>query len=313
LMKSLSGWTRALQMNLLLRFWCISLFLACASTQAADGLDPIKQETEATYRSWNLVFRPEFSKVASPEVRALISRVQFTVVPYKDFNAYADSRNERIIIPVGLVLMIDAAAGSEATIAVHPECLEHVSDFVGDMLKAYRAESVDNPVVFPNIATYCGLSTTKNFTPEEKHFRDLFIGDFIVGSLSAIVGHELGHLYYRDNANGPVSLAESRVQEARADQFGFDIARKAKLQPYDALGIVFPIFTALEGSEAAAGKGDHPPAFCRILKIAEQMQNDPDIKSLLAGATPSQRQQFQHYMQVQYDNAKKGCPQALRN
>jgi hypothetical protein len=299
--------------NPLLKLWCISLSLACASTQAADGLDPTRQETEATYRTWNLVFRPEFSKVASPEVKALISRVRFTVVPYKDFDAWANSRTEQIVIPVGLVLMIDTAAAAEATIWIHQECMEHMSDFVNDMLKAYRAESADNPVVFPNIATYCGLSMTKQFSPEEKNFRDRFIGDFIVGSLSAIVGHELGHLYYRDNVNGPVSLAESRAQETRADQFGFDLARKAKLQPYDALGIVFPIFTALEGSDAAKGRGDHPPAFCRILKIDEQMQNDPDIETMLAGVTPVQQRQFRHYMQLQHDSAREACPQALRD
>jgi hypothetical protein len=289
---------------------CLSLCLYfVALTGHAEGL-PIDIETEATYKTWNLELKPNFLNAATPQQRKVIEDVRFSVIATKDFNAHSIADTHQIVIPVGVTFTIDAVSVAYSIISIHHECFDSFPPFFAAVLKTYRREDDENPGMYPVLNRYCTQLPTV-LAGEEASLRQQLIGYSIVNSMAVIVAHELGHVFYGDYSRKkpPSTFAERRAIEMRADDFAFTLALKAGYSPYITFGIVFPVFAALEDPDEAAGADNHPPAYCRELKLMDKMNGDPTVLAMLRSMTTDQRRSMQELISMAYMNAKNNCPQ----
>lgn len=243
--------------------------VAEAQVVAPDAyLDTIAQ---AASRTWLQRIKPEFLAVADPETKRVLETVRVNIGRYADFNAFADGSADppRILIPMGLVLGNEFVTSNTIFTYSHPECKK----YFGPTLDGYKAAYVSlaksgKAIDVRPVWSRCGFSDhDANRFFAEKEIYNWRVG-IMVDALAAVVGHELGHIVKRHRAYSKISQKEAQRQENEADEFGFQLAKKAGFNPGAALITTYSFFVVLEGTRYK-GK-DHPPATCRYVELADK-------------------------------------------
>lgn len=268
------------------------LTLLGAYPAAAQPVSPVFEQgyqiyRDAAIRTWHQRLLPEFRRVADARTRSVLGEVQFEVGRFGDFNAWALYQSKRIVVPVGLLMVIDGIADAEVLANAAPHCrpvLERYIRRLGDAyMAAYRTQWWPG-VDFPSM---CGMSPAEIQVIRNDSQSYALKTTLIVDSLAVVVGHELGHLVLHSGLERPESASESRARETAADQFGLHLATKAGFFPLFVVTTVYPIFATLEDEGTAAGEGDHPPVSCRVLAALDVVESDPsfaDDRSVAARA-----------------------------
>lgn len=242
-----------------------------ATAQVADPNDYLDSLAQAASRTWLQRIKPEFAAVADSETKQVLQTVKFNIPRYGDFNAYADGVSDppKIVIPIGLVIGMDFITANSIFAYSHPECRK----YLGPMLDGYRAAYISlvktgKAIDVRSVSSKCGYSDQEaNQFFAKKEIYNWRVG-IMVDGLAGVVGHELAHIVKRHRAYSKVTHKDAQRQEEEADEFGFQLAKRAGFNPSAPLITTYLFFAVLEGSRY---KGqDHPPASCRITELADK-------------------------------------------
>jgi len=250
------------------------LLVACLPSASSLGAQPSAEEImqalrTATIRSWEERIKPAFGKTLEREYPGLVDAVRLEVVPYSDFNAFADVGRRRIAVPIGFVSGVHTIAHAATLTYYLPGKRPDLEAYVAYAARTYldATQKAGEPVVPQTFREFAGISSAQN----ERIFQDpkanYLLESMMVDSLALIFGHELGHIALRHKPSGSIPAAESRRQETAADAFAARLALRAGFSAAAGVTTTYVFFALID---AGGRKSTHPEPRCRIVRILQR-------------------------------------------
>lgn len=261
----------------LLRTLSLVIGVSSASLNFAQTAEDDKlgqQLIDAGNRTVKVVIE-KFSPGASPELRELLTPQKIRVIVAADFNAFADYKNRRILLPAQFVGECAAQAQAMMLVFRDPSLkpkymrwqkyLAERSERSRQKFLAGKTLVDDERVIdfwqFARMSSQPVLTDKENFVVEQ----------MMIDALGLVIGHELGHLLLSHKPYREISPATSRRQEFESDEYARKLMKKADMQVLPGLMLAYVRFMQFEGEGPASDFAkSHPPAHCRFYEIGRK-------------------------------------------
>lgn len=223
-------------------------------------------------------FQPHFPKAK----RYLLSSDRVGVQVAADFNAFADFRNEEVIIPAQIVSETFAEVQAFIYMQNRPSSRRHFDRWMRYLTERSRRafqrfkdgeSGIDDIPVRP-LWDYAGLPAPANLDAHDENLQQ----EMMIDVIGLIVAHELGHLVLDHQNYKDISASESRRQEYAADDFA---ARLMVASGRSVLPGVMTSYSRFAYTEEMFNSYDdetstHPPGPCRVYRLLEaHLRLDP--------------------------------------
>ena len=289
-----------LKAGLSIVFTCFLTLPAAAQMYPPEELQEVgeRQVSNVAYTLQRQLFDP-----LPREIQSALGAIALDMTLYDEvkkgappFGAYADSRANKVILPV--------------------ETLH----FWGDMGLIFAWFEAQSCPVGPVLSYLYQVTNTGVRTPPMEAFalnRQRLIADDHTDKLSLritdtalnfILAHEMGHLYYDHLAVR--DLGTRREQERQADDFAMDVLRYLRLQPG---GVTYFFLGAryMEGYSWETPFSTHPPTPERLAGIAARLRQNPD--TYFPAGLPDARHEIERTRILEMAGTLEGLAQEMRN
>lgn len=233
-------------------------------------------------------FRPTFPR----SEMELLSTNRIRVVVLADFNAFANYKERRILIPAQFVTEIFGQTQAILMVLRDPSLQERYLRWIEYLSKRsidVRSRAIRNGTFVDDEAvkpfwTHARLRVPQPLSSADAAAQELMMTD----TLALVVAHELGHLVLKHRSYDEVTASESRQQEYAADAFAASLLQRSGMSVIPGLNTFILRFAANE----ALTKGvlpeerTHPPAECRFYRLG-----NPAIEELIK--SPDRRRDFE--------------------
>lgn len=231
-------------------------------------------------------FEPHFPSAK----RHLLNPGRAYVSPNSSFTAYADYKNQRVIIPVQVVLEVHLQAHAYIYVENDPSTasyfnpyLDYLSERSNQVFASVRkGEMRGDDLPIKSFWSFANLPAPKFKDGDMDLLKKL-----MTSSLATVVGHELGHLALEHRLSKDITPAQSRQQELDADAFAVELIHKAGESVIPGLLTVYLRFVISEDLLGSLNneEGTHPPAMCRLYRMFKKeydvLRNTPAGRNLL--------------------------------
>lgn len=259
-------------------FVFLSVMLFTASARAKDFSGLYDQTTleywQGRYsRSTGRLLKLFQERILRPEELRRLSEAQllFPLLPAgpdpSPFECYSTADPPTVTMPILSINFISDLSIAYAWLTLNDYSVETITNYIA-MLRYRSAQALPQGRYQPPL--------------QALHIPDRALSDAKVNDLSLrlfndarafVLGHELGHVYYRHPGNQAVSAAESQHNEEAADAFAIELMRRAGDTP---VGIVL-FFTAAAQWDPRQ-PNTHPLSPRRLLALASVLRNSaPDF------------------------------------
>lgn len=203
------------------------------------------------------------------------------VMPVANFNAFADYKKQRILIP--LMLCVETWYLLDGMMQMHrdPQLREKIQQYIAYLSKRQR-DSLAKNTGFDTIPVlpfhdFAGVAYPQLSDAESR--KSLAVRENImVESMAFIIGHEFGHLVLRHKPYNEISSEAARKQEADADEFSARLLKKAGISVLAAIPVI-QRFLANEpySKRVVGGAMTHPRSECRMERIVASTEEVEDL------------------------------------
>jgi hypothetical protein len=223
--------------------------------------------------------KDEFKAACQSTVDAALARIQprlgdhptlrdkkdlVVVMPVSNFNAWADDKHQRILLPVMWCVELWYATDAWMDLNNKPKRVERYLSYLSSREPQKRKQGFDESPL-RSYYEYSGIEPPILSSAEREKQQSLK-EQMIEEGLAFVLAHEIGHLALKHKSPAAIEPKKSRAQERAADRFAADLLKASKVSVLSAM-LTLSRFLEREPVLTGGNETSHPEAGCRLADI----------------------------------------------